>query len=163
MRIFRKSLKKAVPQPPHVLVIIREKTVGIVAAVLDIVKAAAVDGRSRVSRSGTGESVHKRALSAAVGAAFTHAAAGGTGRGIKHTLGSPRVNLVMKIGASSACSAAELGKRDRGAESEDLPPSRALSLNPSLLRTTYHHWKNVAVPQMTSVEGAYLNTPARER
>lgn len=82
-------MKKAVPQPPHVPVIIREETVGIVAAVLDVIKAAAVDGRSRVSRSGAGESVHKRALGAAVAAAFTHAAAGGTGRGIKHTLGSP--------------------------------------------------------------------------
>lgn len=135
-------MKKAVPEPPHVPVIIREEAVGIVAAVLDVVEAAAEDGRSRVPRSGAGESVHQRALGAAVGAALTHAAAGGAGRGVRYTLESPRVSLVS--------SAAELGKRDGGAECEDL--SLSLSLNPSLLRSTYHHWENVAVPQITSAD-----------
>lgn len=62
-----------VPQPPHVPVLVGEKTVGVVAAVLDIVESAAEDGSSRVSRSGAGESIHKRTIVAAVGAAFTHA------------------------------------------------------------------------------------------
>lgn len=119
MLIFRQRTKKAVPEPPHVPVIIREEAVGIVAAVLDVVEAAAEDGRSRVSRSGAGESVHQRALGAAVGAAGTHAAAGGAGRGVRCTLESPRVSLVS--------SADELGERDGGAECEDLSLPRSLS------------------------------------
>lgn len=70
--IVRKS-HNTVPQPPHVAVLVGEKTVGVVAAVLDIVESAAVDGCSRVPRSGAGESVHERTIGAAVGAAFTHA------------------------------------------------------------------------------------------
>lgn len=62
-----------IPQPPHVLVLVREKTVRVVAAVLDIVESAAVDGCSRGSRSGAGEAVHKLTVNAGVGAAFTHA------------------------------------------------------------------------------------------
>lgn len=66
------------PQPPHVPVLIWEKAVGVVAAVLDVVKSAAVDSVDRVSRSGTGESVHERPIVAVIAAAFgAHSAAGG--------------------------------------------------------------------------------------
>lgn len=65
----------AVPEPPHVPVLVGEEAVGVVAAVLDVVEAAAVGGRGRVPRSGAGEAVHGRAVRAAVGAAFAHAEA----------------------------------------------------------------------------------------
>lgn len=50
---------------------------GIVAAVLDVVEAAAVDSGGLVPGSGAGEPVHERTVSGAVGAAVAHAAAGG--------------------------------------------------------------------------------------
>lgn len=95
--IVRKS-HNTVPQPPHVAVLVGEKTVGVVAAVLDIVESAAVDGCSRVPRSGAGECVHERTVGAAVGAAFTHA---GKKQNKTKTLLLLRVSGVMKIGTSS--------------------------------------------------------------
>ncbi len=69
--------KFPLPQPPHISIFIWEKTVRIIAAILDIVKPAAVNSSSGVSSSWAGESVHKRTISAVVTAAFSaHAAAG---------------------------------------------------------------------------------------
>lgn len=63
------------PQPPHVSVLIREKTVGIITAIFNIIKSATVDSGSSVSRFGAGEIVHKHTVSVVVTAAFSaHAA-----------------------------------------------------------------------------------------
>lgn len=66
----------SLPQPPHVAVLIRVEAVGVVAAVLDVIEPAAVNGGGGVARPGAGESVHRRPVSAGVAAALrAHSAA----------------------------------------------------------------------------------------
>lgn len=60
----------SLPQPPHVAVLVRVETVGVIAAVLDVIKPAAVNGRGGVSRPGAEESVHLRPVSVEVAAAL---------------------------------------------------------------------------------------------
>lgn len=64
------------PQPPHVTVLIRVEAVGVVAAVLDVIEPAAVNGGGGVPRPGAGESVHGRPVSAGVAAALRAHSAG---------------------------------------------------------------------------------------
>lgn len=71
------------PQPPHVPVLIREKTVGIITAIFNIVKSTTVDGSGSISRFRAGERVHKHPVSAVVTAAFSAHVARGEKRGEK--------------------------------------------------------------------------------
>lgn len=65
----------SLPQPPHVAVLVRVETVGVIAAVLDVIEPAAVNGRGGVSRPGAKESVYLRPVSGEVAAALrTHCA-----------------------------------------------------------------------------------------
>lgn len=125
--IVRKS-HNTVPQPPHVAVLVGEKTVGVVAAVLDIVESAAVDGCSRVPRSGAGESVHERTIGAAVGAAFTHA---GGGKKTSPVAAGQRGDEDWHIFASAPL-LKKGKKKDGGADSGEVDPSLTPPLSHSL-------------------------------
>lgn len=59
-----------VPEPPHVLVLVWEEAVGIIAAVLDVVEAAAVHGACVSSRSRAGEGADELTLCVVVAGAF---------------------------------------------------------------------------------------------
>lgn len=61
---------RALPQPPHVAVLVRVEAVGVIAAVLDVIEPAAVNGGGGVSRPGAEESIHLRPVSAEVAAAL---------------------------------------------------------------------------------------------
>lgn len=64
------------PQPPHVAVLVGEEAVGVITAVLDIVKSAAVDRKRSIPRFGAGEALHKPAVRVVVTAAISaHVAA----------------------------------------------------------------------------------------
>lgn len=136
--IIRKS-HNTVPQPPHVAVLVGKKTVGVVAAVLDIVESAAVDGCSRVPRSGAGESVHERTVGTAVGAAFTHA-----GKKNSPVAAGQRGDEDWHIFASAPL--LKKGKKDGGADSGevDLSLTPSLPLARSARRSTHHRWLNEA-------------------
>ncbi len=54
------------PEPPHVSIFIREKAVGIITAVLDIIESTAENSSSVTVRCGTGEALHKTSFSTAV-------------------------------------------------------------------------------------------------
>lgn len=58
------------PEPPHVPVLIREKTVCIITAIFNIVKSTTVDGSGSIPWFRTGERVHEHPVSAVVTAAF---------------------------------------------------------------------------------------------
>lgn len=63
-----------IPEPPHVSILVREKAVGIITAILDIVKSAA-ECRARIApRFRTGRTIHKHIICAVVARALcTHA------------------------------------------------------------------------------------------
>lgn len=65
------KIKLHLPEPPHVPVLIREKTVCIITAIFNIVKSTTVDGSGSIPWFRTGERVHEHPVSAVVTAAFS--------------------------------------------------------------------------------------------
>lgn len=62
----KKKRCRNLPEPPHISIFIREKAVGIITAVLDIIESTAEDSSSVTVRCGTGEALHKSPFSTAV-------------------------------------------------------------------------------------------------
>lgn len=60
------SKYRNLPEPPHISIFIREIAVGVITAVLDIIKSTAENSSSVTVRCGTGEALHKSSFSAAV-------------------------------------------------------------------------------------------------
>ena len=68
--IKSKMCKKSLPKPPHVCILVGEKTVGVITAILDIVKSAAEYRVGTASRFRAQKAIHKSIFCAVVACAI---------------------------------------------------------------------------------------------